>query len=169
MRTRNNEVFTLLLNSEKTIQQGGFVLDSTTNSDVQYQIDFDALFQGKNLEYKYAQLRGAIITEKVGVSPLPNTIGFISVVGFAQKNTLGTTSAPVVFSTLPSTDNFGGVNGYYFPGFRSTLFTYEAYELCTIPQGIQNIRVQFTSLTDAIQAGGTIGNYNLVLQFELYN
>lgn len=168
MRTRNSEVFILLLNSEKTIQNGGFVLNSDTNADVLYQIDFNALFQGKNFEYKYAQLRGQIVSEKVGVSPLPNAIGFISIVGFAQKNTLGTTAAPVVFSTLPSLDTVGG-NGYYFPGFRSTLFGYEAYELCTIPQGIQNIRVQFTSLTDAIQASGNIGNYNLVLQFELYN
>lgn len=167
------EVFTLVLNSAKTVANGGFVLDNQTNANVLYQINFDSLFQGKNRMYKYAQLRGLLISELVSVTALPNAIGYISIVGFSQKNSLGVVASPIIFNQIPTADSpiiSGSMLGaYYYNGFRSTLSSYEAYELCTLPQGIQNIQVQFTSLTDAIQAGGNLGNYNLILQFELYN
>lgn len=172
MTIDTRESFTLLLNSEKLISQGGFVLNSDTNANVKYQVNFDELFQQRDKLYKYAQIRAQLISERVSVSPLPSSIGTISIVGLGMGDSKGTDGLPILFSLNIGSPIASGdaTTGYFATSFGASLGNSErGIQFTSIPFGIREFSVQFTSTTGAIQAGGNIGNYNLLIQFELYN
>lgn len=172
MTINTRESFTLLLNSEKLISQGGFVINSDTNANVLYRVDFDELFQQRNKLYKYAHIRGQLISERVSSSPLPSSIGNLSIMGLGLGNTDGVEGVPLIFSLNIGSPTASGDTslGYFMTSFGASLGnSEEGTQFTSIPYGIREFSIQYTSLTGAIQAGGNLGNYNLILQFELYN
>lgn len=162
------EVFTLLLNSTKSIEQGGFMLDDSYNANVKFQVNFDALFQKRNELYKRCQIRAQMISMLVPPSQSIACFGFLDLMGLGTKNTLGCISLPIsqyiALGRLASSDS---VFGHSNNPFYNYLENYEGIELDEIPLGGKNFSIQFKNVLGNVS--GDVGDYTLLLQFELFN
>jgi hypothetical protein len=158
------EIFTLGLYSEKTIGQGGFVVNNTARANITYQIDFNALFQGRENNYSKCRVRGTITTNNMAQTALDNTTGYIGVVGFSDTHRLGL-NATYIMMLDPTNSNVTGTTGfYYFNGSAQQPYGSEI----NIPKNTTQIQVQFLA-EDGNLLSIAIAQYFLMLQFELFN
>lgn len=162
------EVFTLVLCNQLTIDGGtGFALNTSNKASISYQVNFDALFNGKQKLYKKCQVRTAIISSFVAATALPNAIGSVSAVGLASGNDLGTNGL-FLMNYIPSNANASGSStGYYFN--TNVLTNLNGTQMSQVPRGVQTFSINFTNISGALQATGNVPDYRLNLQFELYD
>lgn len=161
------EVFTLLLGNQLTLSTGtGFALNNTNRAAVQYQVNFDSLFNGKNKLYKKCQVRTSIITDNVAVATLDKASGSIFATGLVSGNDLGTNGL-FLMNYYPSNSNVSGSStGYYL---NKTVFNNaNGTQMNAVPSGVQTFTVRFTNISSALQATANVPDYRIALQFELY-
>lgn len=166
----SRESFTLLLLSTKSVSDGGFMLDNSNDANVKYQVNFDALFQNRDKLYKRCQVRGQMISMLVPPSSSINSMGYLELQQLGTKNTLGLVSLPISqyisLGRLASSDTvFGHSNNPQY----NYLDNLEGIELDEIPVGSRNFSIQYKNVIGNLQPGADIGDYTLLLQFELFN
>lgn len=164
----SKEVFTLVLMNDLPIANGGFMIDSTNNSNTKYQVDFGSLFQGRDRLYNKCQVRSQLISNGVVASTINSSVGVLSLVGLGSGNSLGTNGLFLMFLNPSASSVSGSSTGYFYAGV-SSLPTANGTQLTTIPTGIREFNIVFQSVSGVIQADANMGNYRLVLQFELYD
>lgn len=160
------EYFGLLLQNQLSISDGGFCLDTTSNANAVYQVDFDALFQGRGKLYNKAQVRARLISDGEGQTPIENAIGTLSILGLPSVG-LGT-QGTYIMGLTPSPQTDAGdttATGYYYN--LSSMNNKNGTQV-GVPSGIQVIRVQCRSVLGTILAPGNMPDYSLYLEFELY-
>lgn len=166
----SREAFTLLLSSTKSITDGGFMLDNTNKANVKYQVNFDALFQNRDKLYKRCQVRGQMISMLVPPSSSINSMGYFELQELGTKNTLGLVSLPITqYISLGRLASGDGVFGHSNNPQYNYLDNLEGIELDEIPVGGKNFSIQYKNVLDNIQPDADIGDYTLLLQFELFN
>jgi len=166
----SREAFTLLLLSTKSVSQGGFMLDNSSDSNTQYQVNFDALFQGRDKLYKRCNLRAQMISMLVPPSSSINSMGYLEIQRLGTKNTLGLIALPITqyisLGRLASSDTvFGHSNNPQY----NYLENIDGVELDEIPVGSRNFAIQYKNVLGNIQPSADIGDYSMLLQFELFN
>ena len=169
-----SETFTLALISDKAVSDGGFMVNNSNLYNIKYQVDFDALFQGKNREYSKAQVRVQLITNtfNTNTTSFAKVIGGISLTGLTATNSLGTTGL-FLTTYYPTNGTMTGLtNGGAYLNI-STLSFRNGTQVNTIPTGVREFNVQFSSVggTTQIKLPGEndMPNYRMILQFELYD
>ena len=163
-----SQIFTLVLSSDVAISDGGFVLDSTNNCNTRYLVNFDSLFQGENRRYSKCMLRSQLISQNVASSAINNATGLLTLQGLGSANSLGINGL-FLGVMVPAGAGASGVStGYYYNGSGTIPFP-NGVQVTQIPTGIRDFYVVFTSIADTIQLNANLGNYKLVLQFELYD
>jgi len=163
------EVFTLQLISELTVANGGFALDTTNNSDILYQVDFDSLFNGIDKKYSKCQVRGSLVSNGRGAGDLNDSVGFVILVGLGSNNSLGINGLHIC-TTSPLNKAESGQSqfiGYSYA--TSTLMHSNGSQVSPIPSGIMQFRIQYYDAIQEILFNANMPNYSLSLQFELYD
>jgi hypothetical protein len=160
------EYYGLLLQNQLSVSQGGFCLDTTSNANAIFQVNFDALFQGRGNLFNKCQVRGRLVSDGLGETPVQNALGFVSIIGLPSSSfgTNGTYILPL--NPSPQTDA-GDLEqtGYYFS--NSSMSNRNGTQV-SIPTGIRQIQVQFRSVAGSLHVAGNIPDYSLYLEFELY-
>lgn len=162
-----SEVYGLLLSNSLTPNSGGFRISPDSNkASATYQIDFDALFQGRGHLFNKAQIRGQFITNSITYVDIATATGTVSIVGLAN-NDLGNHGA-YICPLFPEYPKFGSpdASGIYFN--VSTLDNVQG-TVVSVPSGVRPIQVALRSVIGALLPNGDIPDYNLYLQFELYD
>jgi hypothetical protein len=161
------EVFTLILSNQLDLTTNGFALNATNKASVLYQVDFGALFNGKDKMYKKCQLRMALMTNNLSASSIALSTGSILITGLASGNDLGVNGLFVAnYAPSNATASGSGSTGYYLP--TNTLLNTNGTQMNQIPTGIRQFNVNFLNLSGALQPTANIPDYRMVLQFELY-
>lgn len=165
----SKEVFTLNLISELSVANGGFVLDTTNNANILYQVDFDSLFNGRDKLYSKCQVRGSLISNGRGPGDLSDSTGFVILVGLGSNNSLGINGLHIV-TTYPINKAQAGLS--QFTGYSyatSTLENPNGSQVSPMPTGIQQFRIQLYDPIQELLFNANMPNYTLSLQFELYD
>jgi hypothetical protein len=161
------EVFTLILSNQLDLTINGFALNATNKASVVYQVDFNALFNGKDKMYNKCQLRMALMTNNLAASSIALATGSILITGLASGNNLGTNGLFVANYTPANANASGSSTGYYLP--TNALLNTNGTQMNQIPTGIRQFNVNFVNLSGALQPSANIPDYRMVLQFELYD
>lgn len=156
------EIFTLGLSSEKLLSQGGFAVNNTSRANITYQIDWNALFQGRENEYEKCYVRGALISNNMAQTSLDDVTGYLGVVGLSDTHRAGL-NATYICLLNPDNSSATGTTGFYY--YNGSLQQPYGSEI-NIPKNISQIQVQFLSETGNLLTIA-IAQYFLVLQFEL--
>lgn len=163
-----SETFTLALTSDKSVQNGGFMINDSDKYNIQYQVNFDALFQGKNREYSKAQVRIQFISNLIlANTSYSSTLGSLQLTGLTSVNSLGANGLYLSIY-YPTNGNMTGLSGGPYYNI-STLSFKNGTQVATIPTGIREFNVLFTTIGGLKQTGIAPPNYRMVLQFELYD
>lgn len=163
----SNQVFTLVLSSDVSVSNGGFMIDNTSRANVKYQVNFDSLFENVDKKYSKCQIRAQILSQNVASSAINNATGMLILSGLGQGNSLGINGMQLL-TMSPSGAGASGVSTGYFYNVNSLVQT-NGQQMTQIPKGTQNFAVQFMSIVDTLQASANIGAYKLLIQFELYD
>lgn len=164
----SKEVFTLNLISELSEANGGFMIDSTNNSNILYEVDFDALFNGKNKFYSKCQLRGSLISNGRGPGDLSDSTGFIILVGLGSINSLGINGIHVC-TTYPINKSEAGLSQFVGYSYAASTIQNPNGTQILIPNGIRQFRIQYYDPIQELLFNANMPNYSLILQFELYD
>lgn len=165
----SKEVFTLNLISELSEQNGGFMINSTNNANILYEVDFDSLFNGRDKLYSKCQVRGSLISNGRGSGSLDDSTGFVILVGLGSNNSLGINGLHIV-TTYPINKQEAGLSqfvGYSYA--TSTLQNPNGSQVSPIPTGIKQFRIQLYDPIQELLFNANMPNYTLSLQFELYD
>jgi len=161
------EVFTLLLGNQLTLSTGtGFALNNNNRAAVQYQVNFDSLFNGKNKLYKKCQVRTAIISDNVAIATLDKASGSIFATGLVSGNDLGTQGLFLMNYSASNSNVSGSSTGYFLN--TSVFDNANGTQMNAVPTNVQTFTVNFTNISGALQATANVPDYRLALQFELY-
>ena len=160
------EVFTIILCNQLDLTTNGFAVNATNKASVLYQVDFGALFNGKDKMYSKCQLRISLMTNNLASANLSLASGSIMITGLASGNDLGTNGLFVANYTPSNANASGSSTGYYLP--TNGLTTTTGTQMNQIPSGVRQFNVNFVNLNGALQPTANVPDYRMVLQFELY-
>lgn len=164
----SKEVFTLALSSETLFSDGGFVLDSSNNSNILYQVDFNSLFNNRNKLYSKCQVRCHLISIASTTTTIDAVSGVLVLQGLGSGNTLGINGIPLISNVSPTNSNVSGtLTGFFYT--ISTLNAVNGSQVTSVPEGIRQFRIVFNSVAGTLQGNASMPNYRITLQFELYN
>jgi hypothetical protein len=161
------EVFTLILCNQLDFTTNGFAVNATNKASVLYQVDFGALFNGKDKMYNKCQLRASLMTNNVAAAGLSLATGSIIITGLASGNDLGTNGLFITNYTPSNANASGSSTGYYLP--TNALLNTNGTQMNQVPSGIRQFNVNFVNLNGALQPTANVPDYRMVLQFELYD
>lgn len=161
------EIFSLALTSDLSLQNGGFVLDSTNRSNVLYQVDFDSLFNNRNKIYSKCQVRCHLISTASTTSSIDSVSGSLILQGLGSGNTLGINGIQLANMSPTNSNVSGTLTGFFYT--VSTLATANGSQVTQVPEGVRQFRIVYNSVAGTVQATASMPSYRLVLQFELYN
>lgn len=161
--TMKKEVFTLTLTSS-----GRFMRDNSLNTRILYEVDFDALFQGRDVYYDSCAVRAEYQTNNNGTPAvaLGTTTGYLTLEGLASNASLGMNGIYLV-GLNPRNSNITNFSvGYYY--FVSSLANANGTPMA-IPKGVRQFYLTSRNEDGAVMAEMTGTGSACILQFELYN
>jgi hypothetical protein len=168
LEEKDSEIFTLNLNTNVSISAGGFFISSTsTKANSTFQVDFDALFQGRGHLYKKCRVKANLISNSQANSTISSTInevlGVINLIGLSSTHNLGINGI-LIGTTFPrSTGVTGTANSHYLV---NNWFTNIYGAEIQVPTSKQNIGIQFIKNDGTLMI--SVPDYLLTLQFELF-
>lgn len=172
VQKNSKEVFTLFLR-----ETDGYVSDAR----VIFEVNYDALFNGRDKLYRKCQVRGNWMTTGITATQINNLVGVLELQGCLSGYLLGDSNYPLLcIIPLPTSDSGGGIDGENIYASYHTSYTgvlpimnslnqKDGLQTTNIPSGIQRITLNQTSVADNLLIGYTPGNFVTILQFELYN
>lgn len=156
------EIFNLYLASYNS----SICLNASTLYNCLYMINFDALFNGKNLLYRNCAVRCSLLTNNNTQVAIGSATGNLVLRGLPVKNTLGIDVIYLCQLNPSSTVNVGGGSNAGFYYGISTLDQIHGTPM-GVPIGTQQFRVQFLNEAASGFITALEGEYHLLLQFEL--
>lgn len=163
----SKEVFTLALSSETLFSDGGFVLDSSNNSNILYQVDFNSLFNNRNKLYSKCQVRCHLISTASTTTTIDAVSGILVLQGLGSGNTLGLNGIQLANMSPTNSTVSGTLTGFFYT--VSTLNALNGSQVTQVPEGIRQFRIIFNSVAGTLQPNTSMPNYRITLQFELYD
>jgi hypothetical protein len=157
------EVFTIILFSS-----GRFVVDATVNTRILYEVDFDALFQGRDVYYDSCAVRAEYQTNNNG-SPaisIGQSTGYLTIEGLASNASLGIEGV-YLLSLIPTNSNITNFSVGYF--YNNTSLQNINGTPMAIPKGVRRFYITSRADSGAIMPAMTGVGQMTLLQFELYN
>lgn len=158
------EVFTLVLDSDEAYFD--------QYSGARYEVNFDALFQGREKFYKRCAVRGNWITDRILETQLGNVVGFLEISGLLSGHLHGDSAYPLLILYPSPSMNFTGnpTQNIYETGTGelNSLENEHGIQTMSVPSGVRRFFVQETSVANN-SISEYMAGYKLVLQFELYN
>jgi hypothetical protein len=167
MNTREVVQLSLYSNSTK-----GYVLNNALLSNHQYQINWDAVFNGLNKKYNKAFVRIHVS----GVTDIPKTtvsaaVGYVSLVGLGSSYGYSQDIAGLVISDLLFSNSSqvaaaaSGEVGYYIGADTRNM---KVAPMCPTPQGVSTLNVQFVQENGDLMADVNLSGYLITIMFELF-
>ena len=164
-------IYTLYLSTMITAQAGVFnnlvPIDKSNLGNVSWFVNWNDLFKdvNQNGKYSHCRLRYQLISLTSANLTVANATGYLTISGISTNNQSSAVSSTILGLVTPSLSPAGSTNYYYNIG------SLEQHGInINIPSGNSQISVRFYN-DDAISlmASGNLAEYNLLLQFELYN
>jgi hypothetical protein len=168
LEEKDSEIFTLILNTAVPISAGGFFISSTsTKANSTFQVDFDALFQGRGHLYKKCRVKPYFISNSQANSTISSNInevlGVVNLIGLSSTHNLGINGIMICTTFPRSTGIVGQANSHYL--VNNWLTNIYGSEI-QVPTSKQNIGIQFIKNDGSLMI--SIPDYLLTLQFELF-
>ena len=161
------EVFTLYLHSNST---RGYVLDNNELGAVTYQVNWDNLFQRRNLLYKscYVRMRLQGKTD-IAKSSVTNATGIVSLIGISSNRTSGNEIPGLIIAplTFSNSNALSTVETGYYLNTSTTDCLSPAQT--SPPQGQTPFTVFMAQEDGSMMVSANLSAYSITLFFELFD
>lgn len=151
--------------------QKPYVVSNTTLAQCVYALDWDAIFNRLNYQYRKARVRAHLSGfGNIAKDTVSNATGYLSLVGLGSGYTYSQDIAGLVIGDLQyanSTQISSAETGYYLNmDTRDNVCA----PMCPVPMGsTSNFIVQFTQENGSLMANANLSNYSLTLVFDLFD
>jgi hypothetical protein len=148
----------------------GYVLNNTALANYQYQVNWDAVFNGLNKKYNKAFVRIHMSgVTNIAKSTISNAVGYVSLVGLGSGYGFSQDIAGLVISDLlfsNSTQISSLETGYYMGADTRNM---KVAPMCPTPQGISTLNVQFVQENGDLMEDANLSGYFITIMFELFD
>jgi hypothetical protein len=148
----------------------GYVLNNTALANYQYQVNWDAVFNGLNKKYNKAFVRIHMSgVTNIAKSTISNAVGYVSLVGLGSGYGFSQDIAGLVISDLlfsNSTQISSLETGYYMVADTRNM---KVAPMCPTPQGVSTLNVQFVQENGDLMAEANLSGYFITIMFELFD
>jgi hypothetical protein len=148
----------------------GYVLNNSVLANYQYQVNWDAVFNGLNKKYNNAFVRIHMSgVTNIAKSTISNAVGYVSLVGLGSGYGFSQDIAGLVISDLlfsNSTQISILETGYYMGADTRNM---KVAPMCPTPQGVSTLNVQFVQEDGSLMADANLSGYLITIMFELFD